>query len=165
LPYQVVYYFSGINQNALLKPEHLSVLSLYLDQGGKVIFNGNCHHSNLKGTAFLQKYFGIDIYSTNVREQTVIGDSHTIMDGLLIDLSDSMTESGILTPYPSLTKLNDSVVTVFSYLSGKVSSTYYEQENYRTLYITFGLDNIAKSSVRLDLVNKSIQLILDGLKR
>jgi len=164
LPYQVVYYFSGINQNALLKPEHLSVLSFYLDQGGKVILNGNCHHSNLKGTAFLQKYFGIDIYSPNVREQTVIGNSHTIMDGLLIDLSDSMTESGILTPYPSLTKLNDTVVTVFSYLSGKVSSTYYKQENYSTLYITFGLDNVTKSSVRLDLVNKSIQLMIEGMK-
>lgn len=163
LPYQVLYYFSGINQNALANPEHLSIISFYLDQGGRVIFNGNCHHSNLKNTAFLQKYCGIDIYSTNIREQTVIGAKNTLMDGMLLDLSDSMTDSGIFTPYPSLTIRNDQVVTVFSYLSGKVSSTYFEQDNFRTLYITFGLDNLTKANARLDLVNKSIQLVLDGM--
>jgi len=162
LPYQAIYYFSGINQNALVNSEHLSILSFYLDQGGSAIFNGNCLHTNLKNTSFLQTYCGIDIYSTNVREQTVIGGKNTIMDGMILDLSDSMIDSGILTPYPSLTIKNETVLTLFSYLSGKTAGTFYEHENFRTLYLTFGLDNLTKTNTRLDVVNKSIQLVLEG---
>jgi len=162
LPYQAIYYFTGVNQNALVNPEHLSVIGFFLDQGGKAIFNGNCHHANLKNTSFLKQYFGIDIYSTNVREQTVIGSKDTVMKGMTIDLFDSMIDNGILTPYPSLTLLDEKVIPVFSYVSGKPSSSFYEKDSFRTLYITFGLDNLTKTNTRLELVSKSIQMVLDG---
>lgn len=164
LPYKVVYYFSGINQNALRNPESISMLSFYLDQGGNIILNGNCHHSNLKGTTFLKEYFGIDIYSTNIREQTVIGSSKTVMEGLSFDLVDSMIDGGIYTPYPELSIVNEDVVSLFTYLSGKISSTYYQKNRFHAVYISFGLDNTSRSNIRLDLVNKSIQLAINGMQ-
>lgn len=163
LPYKVVYYFSGINQDALSQSESISTLSFYLDQGGNVIMNGNCLHSNLKGTAFLKDYFGIDIYSTNIREQTVLGSNKTVMEGMSFDLIDSMIDGGIYTPYPSLTILDNDTVSLFTYLSGSVSSTYCQRNGFHAVYISFGLDNISKSNYRLDLVNKSIQLAVNGM--
>lgn len=160
LPYQCVLYVTGLSMESLEPNQEQKEIMSYLTHGGRIILTGNYTHTLLQNTDFLNQAFGIDVKSSNVREQSVHGVAKTAFTDLSFDLYDTLGNNGIFVPFGSFTPIKEGVIPIFQYYSGEIAATLFQTKTYRSIYLPFGIDNINITSIRLDLLNRMLLILL-----
>jgi hypothetical protein len=160
IPYHAVIYLAGLNVLSLESNSEKEQVGKYLDKGGKILVTGNYIHTILQNTDFLHQYFGIEVKSSNIREQSILGAPNSPFADLSFDISDSLSNNGIYVPFGSFELLNNSVQPLLLYYSGEIACTYYQGESFKSIYLPFGLENMLESTVRIDVLTRMIKLIL-----
>lgn len=160
LPYQLVLYVSGLSMVSMVSPIEKEQISLYLNRGGKILLTGNYVHTMLQGSTFLREYFGIDVKSSNVREQAVRGAQGSPFTDMSFDLADNFSNNGIYVPFGSFDLVHESAQPILVYYGGEIASTFYQGSTFKSIFLPFGIDNITRSTVRIDLINRMIKLLL-----
>jgi hypothetical protein len=160
VPYKAVLYITGLNMLSLDSISEKEELKKYLDKNGRIILSGNYVHTVLQNTDLLHQYFGVEVKSSNVREQAVRGAPNSPFNDLFFDISDNFSENGIYVPFGSFEQLDPSVQPLFQYYSGEIASTYFKGSTFKSIFIPFGIDNIMRSTLRIDVLNRMIKLIL-----
>jgi hypothetical protein len=155
LPYDVILYVTGRNFYALEKQKDRDEIIEYLKYGGNIAICGNTAHIIMRDSPFLRDYFGVNVKNCNIRESTLVGESGTKLSGLIFDLYDPLVQGTTYITFPSLEPVSDGVKPLFRYLSGAISTTLFEKQNFRSIMMPFGIDNVYSSETR--------QKILTGL--
>jgi hypothetical protein len=160
IPYKALLYISGLNMLSLNSSSEKEELGKYLDKGGRLILNGNYVHTVLQNTDFLHQYFDVEVKSSNVREQAVRGSPNTPFSDFSFDLGDNFSNNGIYVPFGSFELLDNNVQPLLQYYGGEIATTYYQGSTFKSIFIPFGIDNMMRGTVRIDLLNRMLKLIL-----
>ena len=160
LPYQAVLYVTGLKMVTLETQTEKDQIEQYLNIGGRILLTGNFNHTILQDTDFLHNYFGVEVKSSNNREQAIIGAPDSPFSDLKFDLVDTFGSSGIFVPFGSFRLLDRTVQPLLLYYSGEIASTYLRTNSYRTILIPFGIDNMTRSTLRIDVLRRMLTLLL-----
>jgi len=160
IPYQCVLYITGLSMESLGPDSEQKEIRDYQEHGGNIILTGNYTHTLLQNSEFIKESFGIDVKSSNIREQSVHGVAKTAFADISFGLNDTLGKNGIFVPFGSFIPMKEGVIPLFQYYSGEIASTLYQTKTFRSIFLPFGIDNINITSIRLDLLNRMFNVML-----
>ncbi len=143
-------------------PDEVAFLTSYLDNGGNLfiagqdigwdIFDGSGTSRFAEAQEFYNTYLGATYLADDAGSYTVNGvEGDPITDGL------SFSVSAIHQRYPeSIRPRGSNSSTILKYANGKNCAVKNETENYKTVYLGVGLEQVGTESVRNDLIRNSL---------
>ncbi|MBN2364342.1 VCBS repeat-containing protein [candidate division WOR-3 bacterium] len=138
LDYEVVVWFTGDADSAVITPDDVSDLSMFLDSGKKLFLTGQNIAENLQGQQFLSEYLHC-FWLGNTNTQACDGISGSIFDGLQI-----RTSGGQPSNQNSRDDLNpiNGGTGLFQYWNSSSMAAVGYSGNYELVFFGFGFEAI-----------------------
>lgn len=138
LDYEVVVWFTGDADSAVITPDDISDISMFLDSGKKLFLTGQNIAENLQGQQFLSEYLHCS-WLGNTNTQACDGISGSIFDGLQIRTSGG--EPSNQNSRDDLNPINGGA-GLFQYWNSSSMSAVGYSGNYELVFFGFGFEAI-----------------------
>ena len=156
--FPIIIWFSGFQSENTLNEQNQEVLSMYLDNGGKLFLSGQNISEDIQETTFLSDYLHVkhinDTYEGQDSVWGLTGDP--IGDNLLLTFNQA---------YDAMFQFSMSEIEpvnggecVFHYFSSNTDAAVrYENSTYKTLFFGFGFEGINNFDHRLEVMQRILE--------
>ncbi|MEE9553796.1 MAG: T9SS type A sorting domain-containing protein [candidate division Zixibacteria bacterium] len=154
LNFQHILSYTGNRTNGLFSDEEIQALTDFLGSGGNLFLTGQGAASSLQQTAFLNDYLGLYFVDTYDADPAVDGaNNDPIGDGLSFFITGGDGANNQVEP-DQVEADYESYIS-FIYTDGAVAGVHKTTENYRTLFLSFGLEAVDNEADRNVIIERT----------